>query len=242
LLDERPVIHTPSNDGAAETFRARSGSMEVSSVTVGNPMLLSIHRRLLPVAVAALALAGVVAIPTPTRAAAHDVAITDGAFGPATLTIEVGDTVTWRNRDDRPHTVTDGAGAFDSGNLDPGQGFSFTFREPGTYTYVCRYHDDMVATIVVTDAATAPAAPAAPATPAPAATPAQATAAGGHVTGHGDDQPDTAVLAPAGVSPLVATLLIGLGLVALAFGLVPPRRTPAIAPARAGGRRTGWRR
>ena len=112
----------------------------------------------------ALALVGVLAsvltlaAPAPTRAAEHVVQIADSAFSPATLTISVGDTVTWRNADDRPHTVTSNDGAFDSGNLDEGQGFSFTFTEPGTYTYLCEYHEEMQATIVVEAASEAPAA------------------------------------------------------------------------------------
>jgi hypothetical protein len=164
----------------------------------------------------------------------------DGSFSPATLTITAGDTVTWTNDDDSPHTVT--SAAFDSGNLDAGATFSFTFTEPGTYAYVCSYHDEMQATIVV-EPASAPA-PAAP-TQAPAASQgASGTAGGGgtaagHAPGHGDAQPDTALPVPAQLNDVLAPLLIGLGLVALAFGLVPmarPRRTTVAA------RTAGWRR
>src|SRR5918992_217092 len=84
---------------------------------------------------------------SPVRAAAHAVEIGDGFFSPASLTVSVGDTITWTNGDDSPHTVT--GSAFDSGNLDAGQTFSFTFEEAGTFAYACQYHDEMVGTITV---------------------------------------------------------------------------------------------
>ena len=148
--------------------------------------------------------------------------------------MSVGDTVTWTNTDDSPHTVTAEGGAFDSGNMDPGAIFSFTFTQPGTYTYRCDYHSDMQATIVV-QAAAAPQ-PAAPGTSAPSTAPATDAA---HAAGrHADDQPDTALPAPAAVAAWLTPLLIGLGLVALAFGLFPLR------PARVAreDRQAGWRR
>jgi plastocyanin len=198
----------------------------------------------------ALALVGALIAPLslaaapPTRAAEQTVQITDSTFSPATLTIQVGDTVTWRNADDRPHTVTSNDGAFDSGNLDEGQGFSFTFAEPGTYTYRCDYHPDMQATIVV-EAASAPAADSQAAggstsggTDTPAASNGGATAAATHAPGHeAGGQPDTALEAPLSLAWL-APLLIGLGLVAFAFGLVPPAREAV----RAESPTTGWRR
>ncbi len=81
------------------------------------------------------------------------------AFGPSDLTVEVGTTVTWTNDDIIAHTVTsgesDGAsgtpdGAFDSGNIDPGGTFEFTFDEPGTYSYYCTPHPWMRGTVTVT--------------------------------------------------------------------------------------------
>ena len=160
--------------------------------------------------------------PPTTRAAQHAIQIADSAFSPATMTFTVGDTVTWTNADGRPHTVTSNDGAFDSGNLDEGQAFTFTFGEPGTYTYHCNYHDQMQATIVV-QAASAPA-------PAPSqaaggtATGGDPAAAASHAAGtHDAAQPNTALALPLSL-PWLAPLLIGLGLVALAFGVIPPAR------------------
>ena len=192
------------------------------------------------VALAAIAPVVALAIPAPARAALHAVGVLDGSFSPATLTITVGDSVTWTNEDDSPHTVTATDGVFDSGNLDAGGAFTFTFTEPGTYAYVCNYHDEMRATIVV-QPASAPAAPAAPAAPsqAPAAD-GQAAATHGPVA-HDGSQPDTALPTPADL-PWLAPLLIGLGLVAFAFGLVPIARPRSEARATAPARGTGWRR
>jgi plastocyanin len=80
-----------------------------------------------------------------------EVDIVDFAFEPATLTVPAGATVVWTNRGDAPHTVTDGEGRFDSGALEPGDEFSVTFADPGTYRYACSFHPEMQATIVVTD-------------------------------------------------------------------------------------------
>jgi plastocyanin len=84
-----------------------------------------------------------------TTGATADVEIKDYTYTPATLTIAAGTTVTWTNDDSVPHTVTASDGSFDSGNLNPGQSFSFTFSTPGSYPYVCQYHAGMQGTIVV---------------------------------------------------------------------------------------------
>jgi plastocyanin len=89
------------------------------------------------------------------------VSIVDFAFQPASIEVPAGSTVTWTNTGGAPHTVTADNGAFDSGQLAPGASFSQTFTTPGTYTYHCDIHPRMTGTVVVTEAAAAPAAPAA---------------------------------------------------------------------------------
>jgi plastocyanin len=69
---------------------------------------------------------------------------------PSTLQVKVGQTVTWKNLDNVPHTVTSDTGLFHSGNLDPNAVYSFTFAQPGTYYYSCDYHAWMTGAIVVT--------------------------------------------------------------------------------------------
>jgi plastocyanin len=77
------------------------------------------------------------------------VTINNFAFAPDPVDIPVGGSVTWKNLDTAAHTATDSAGAFDSGNLDQGSSYSFTFTKAGTYHYVCSYHPFMKGTIVV---------------------------------------------------------------------------------------------
>lgn len=73
-------------------------------------------------------------------------------FEPATITVNVGDTVTWRNTDDVPHTSTSDDEVWDSGALATGEEFSFTFEEAGTFPYFCAFHPGMEGTVVVREA------------------------------------------------------------------------------------------
>ena len=82
------------------------------------------------------------------------VQVVDFAFEPAMVMIEPGTTVTWTNAGDRPHTVTADDGSFDSGRLDPGETFSYTFDQPGTFTYVCGFHPEMQGSVMVAAAQT----------------------------------------------------------------------------------------
>src|SRR5690242_11440144 len=72
-------------------------------------------------------------------------------YMPTTLGVTVGDTVTWVNEDDAPHTVTGTAGPehLDSPSMGKGDSWSYTFGAPGTYSYYCVVHPDMRATITV---------------------------------------------------------------------------------------------
>jgi plastocyanin len=77
------------------------------------------------------------------------VEIADRAFDPDTLTVPVGSTVTWENTDSISHTSTSDDEAWESGTLDEGDEFSFTFDEAGTFTYFCEIHPSMTGSIVV---------------------------------------------------------------------------------------------
>lgn len=90
--------------------------------------------------------------PAPQPAAPGDVTIFDNGFTPATLSVAVGSTVTWSNTGSLPHTVTDGAGAFDSGVLMASGTYRRTFTTSGTYLYFCSLHPEMKGTILVADA------------------------------------------------------------------------------------------
>jgi plastocyanin len=80
---------------------------------------------------------------------AQAVAIQNFAFHPASLDIPAGTLVTWSNLDSVAHTVTASDGAFDSGNLDPHQQFSFRFEKAGTFDYACSYHPSMLGKVIV---------------------------------------------------------------------------------------------
>ncbi len=92
------------------------------------------------------------ATPVPSASPVADsaqVRIANLAFDPPTLTIAIGETVTWTNEDTVPHTVTALDGAFDSGIFDPGASFSWTFDDAGTFAYQCQLHPTMEGPIEV---------------------------------------------------------------------------------------------
>ena len=78
-----------------------------------------------------------------------EVKIDNFSFGPETLTVPVGTTVTWTNRDDIPHTVVSTDGVFKSKALDTDERFSFTFSKTGNYPYFCSIHPKMTGKVVV---------------------------------------------------------------------------------------------
>ena len=81
---------------------------------------------------------------------AGTVSIDNFSFGPQTLTVKAGTTVTWTNRDDIPHGIASSNNAFKkSGALDTDDSYSFTFTTPGSYQYFCYLHPHMVGSIVV---------------------------------------------------------------------------------------------
>ena len=76
-------------------------------------------------------------------------------YAPDNITVVVGinNTVIWTNNDNEPHTVTASDGSFNSGNMNPGVTFTYTFTKPGIYTYICTYHPWMhgYVTVLSTD-------------------------------------------------------------------------------------------
>jgi len=76
------------------------------------------------------------------------VTIDNFTFTPPELNLKVGDTVTWTNHDDIPHTVVS-AGKFRSKATDTDGTFSFTFTSAGDYKYFCSLHPHMTGMIKV---------------------------------------------------------------------------------------------
>ena len=153
----------------------------------------------------ALLLAGGTA---PARGDSGSVAIRDFSFGPAAITVNAGETVTWVNAGPTDHTAT-GSG-FDTGTLKKGQSASHTFAAAGTFSYHCTLHPFMKGTVTVV------------------ASPASSTGAGGG-TGATTNGGTTSTAAPTGPSlprtggdPLPLAVL---GAAIVLLGLVLRRRT-----------------
>jgi plastocyanin len=70
-------------------------------------------------------------------------------FSPMSITVKAGSSVTWKNLDGEPHTVTSVDGLFRSGALDQNDSFTFKFDKPGIYKYLCSIHPKMMASVVV---------------------------------------------------------------------------------------------
>ncbi len=97
-----------------------------------------------------LALGSLLFLVVPAATAAdRDVTIVDFAYAPATVTIRVGDTVTWTNRDPLEHTATATNGSFDTGLFGTDASATIRFTRAGTYAYICTPHPDMRGTVVV---------------------------------------------------------------------------------------------
>lgn len=72
-------------------------------------------------------------------------------FEPRLARVAVGGTVTWTNLGSIRHTVTAENGAFDA-DLAPGESFNLTVNEPGSFAYLCDYHQWMKGTLEVVPA------------------------------------------------------------------------------------------
>ena len=80
----------------------------------------------------------------------YQIKIDNFSFGPSTLTVPVGATVTWTNQDDVPHNVVSTEGkTLKSPVLDTDQKFSYTFTQAGTYPYYCAIHPKMTGKVIV---------------------------------------------------------------------------------------------
>ena len=130
--------------------------------------------------------------------------IKDFDFAPTSVTVNVGDTVTWINAGPTVHTAT-GSG-FDTGNLDKGASGSHTFTDAGTFSYICTPHPFMKASVTVV-----------------------ASSSGGESSGSGDeaaaDADDGPSLADTGADAWLLAL-IGTGL--LSLGVAVRRRSGSV--------------
>jgi LPXTG-motif cell wall-anchored protein len=169
-------------------------------------------KRLLYLSILSMA-AMLISVPAASAQDDMTVSIQDFFFDSGQLTVAPGTTVTWVNEGQAPHTTTADDGTWDSGTLQPGEDFSFTFDQPGTYTYHCSIHPDMTASVKVsgggeaTSSASASMSPSASASASPSASPSVSASA----------SPTATLPGTGGISlPLVAAVaLLGLGVLAL---------------------------
>jgi len=142
-------------------------------------------------------------VPLTGQGQTFQVEIVDSSFSSAELTVPVGSTVVWTHNGSLPHTVTADDGSFDSGTLQNGEAFEFTFTQAGTFLYHCEFHggsggQGMAAAVTVSGTAAPPAA--ATTTSSPQASPTGAASPPAVST------PTSAAVAPtsAAVSPTAA--------------------------------------
>jgi plastocyanin len=83
------------------------------------------------------------------KAASASVTMGDFFFSPTSVTVAVGDTVTWHNTGQAPHTATADDGSFDTGTINAGGSGSHTFSSAGTFSYICTIHPNMKGTVRV---------------------------------------------------------------------------------------------
>jgi len=138
--------------------------------TSGYPALLSLIGILVFVACSSSTPTATPVPPTATTASAAVTSapptatvfqVTIANFALPNITVPVGATVVWTNKDSTSHTVTSGRnGVFDgtgwnSDQVNSGQTFSRPFSQVGTFAYTCRIHPDLNATVTVTQSGTA---------------------------------------------------------------------------------------
>lgn len=88
--------------------------------------------------------------PPPGNTPSHLVTMANFTFSPSSMTVAVGDTVTWRNDDNVGHTVTSDTGTeLNSPLLGNGQSYQHVFGTAGTFPYHCSVHTTMTGTIIV---------------------------------------------------------------------------------------------
>jgi plastocyanin len=140
----------------------------------------------------------------PVPKGSASVSMQDFSFSPASVTVNIGDSVTWSNTGAEDHDAA--ASSFSTGTVTPGSSATQTFSTAGTFSYVCSFHPQMKGTVQVvggTDpgggSTTDPGGTALPGSEA-------AAAAGADAAGSSSALPSTGQEAP----PL---LILGLGLV-----------------------------
>jgi alcohol dehydrogenase (cytochrome c) len=147
---------TYSVDGQQYVAIASGGNFQLNFPRGDTLWVFSLNGTLGSVAPPQLAGAGGTGTETAIGANVSQANVVDFGFAPGNDLVPPGTTITWTNTGQVGHSVTSDDGVFDSGDLPPGQTFSFTFDTPGTYWYFCRPHPFMRARVVVATTAPTP--------------------------------------------------------------------------------------
>lgn len=84
-----------------------------------------------------------------TEVVKNNIVISNYSFSPSVITIKIGESVMWTNKDSMQHSATANNKTFDTGLLSQGKSGSVTFKKAGTYAYYCSLHPNMKATVIV---------------------------------------------------------------------------------------------
>jgi plastocyanin len=77
----------------------------------------------------------------------HTVIMQSMEFRPETLTVKLGDSIVWVNKDLVPHTAT--TDSFDSRSIPAGKSWKYTTQTKGDFPYGCTFHPTMRGTLRV---------------------------------------------------------------------------------------------
>ena len=134
------VVQTTTAPQASSTTRVPTTTVEVATT-------VSTSTSTTPVTTTTTLVATTTTL-TPAPAASYSVDISGFTYVPSALTIRVGDSVVWTNRDSAIHTVTfRDSSVTSSAGLQEGDTHSVTFTSPGTFSYVCSPHTSIQGTI-----------------------------------------------------------------------------------------------
>lgn len=137
LQGDGQILPVPGSGGALTSYQH---SQLVATIKVGagagtgdvqtQPTAASVQPTVAPVQPTAV----------PSGGSEKTVPMDEFKFVGGPTTVKVGTTVTWVNEEAAPHTATADNGSFDSGTLQKGQSFSFTFKAAGEFKYYCVLH------------------------------------------------------------------------------------------------------
>jgi plastocyanin len=149
------VLSTATATAVPPTATSTAAPVVATSTSTSAPQATATSTAAPPTATATTAPPAPTA--TPAQGVTVTVSIEDGGstsdfqFSPAVINVAVGTTVVWTNHSSLgiAHTTTSDGGKWDSGNLAPGQSFSFTFTSAGSFPYHCTIHPFMHGTVNV---------------------------------------------------------------------------------------------